>query len=126
MTEQGPSCRLRLSRSMRLQQGWEFAQLREKGQRVTKGCLVVNWVPLPSGSQPRLGVITTRKLGKAHVRSRARRLLRESFRLHQHELCGPVAMVLVARNSIVGRSFSQVERDFLFVLQQASLLRRHQ
>ena len=35
----------------------------------------------------RLGVVTSKKIGSAVARSRARRLLRESFRQHQHEFC---------------------------------------
>jgi ribonuclease P protein component len=57
------------------------------------------------------------------VRNRARRLLRESFRLHQHGLAQPVDLVLVARPSIVGKDFAQVERDFLTTLRKAGLLR---
>lgn len=79
---------------------------------------------LPSGMPAKLGVITSRKLGKAHVRSRARRLLRESFRLHQGELRDPVAVVLIARASILGRKLADVERDFVSVLRQADLLKR--
>jgi ribonuclease P protein component len=115
--------RLGLGRAMRLRQKVEFARIRERGRRVSKGCLIANWMILPQGSAPRLGVITTRKLGKAHVRSRARRLLRESFRLHQHDLREPVAIVLVARSSILGRKLEDVERDYLSVLRQASLLK---
>src|SRR4029079_11475397 len=91
--------RLGLGRAMRLQHKNEFAGIREKGRRVSKGCLIANWIRLPAGSPSRLGVVTSRKLGKAHVRTRARRLLRESFRLHQHELREPIALVLVARAS---------------------------
>ena len=108
---------------MRLRQKFEFARIREQGRRVSKGCLIANWMILPQGSAPRLGVITTRKLGKAHVRSRARRLLRESFRLHQNDLREPVAIVLVARSSILGRKLEDVERDYLSVLRQAGLLK---
>jgi ribonuclease P protein component len=56
------------------------------------------------------------------VRNRAKRLLREVFRLHRHELAAPVEMVLVARAAMVGAGRDRVERDFLKVLRQAELL----
>jgi ribonuclease P protein component len=49
-------------------------------------------------------------------------LLRETFRLHQHEFKTPVDLVLVARNSIAGRAFAAVEKDFLAVAHKAGLL----
>ena len=114
---------LSLGRTKRLRRRGEFEQLREHGRRVTKGCLIVNWTVLPPGTPSRVGVITSRKLGKAHVRSRARRLLRESFRLHQHDLREPLAVALVARASILGRKLADVERDYLAAIRQAGLLR---
>src|SRR5262245_18299074 len=93
---------LRFPRAWRLRQTREFSAVRNRGQRATRGCLVMNWLPLPPGSPSRLGVVTSKKLGKATVRTRARRLLRETFRLHQHEFLEPTAFVLVARHSIIG------------------------
>jgi ribonuclease P protein component len=115
--------RLRFGRTSRLAQSRDFARVRQQGERLALGCLIANWHKLPDGSAPRLGVVTSKKIGDAPVRSRARRLLRESFRLHQHEFTQPVELVLVARNSIAGRSFAQVEKDFLAVLKRASLLK---
>jgi ribonuclease P protein component len=115
--------RLRLPRGSRIKASGDFARTRAKGQRFVSGCLILNFADLPSGSQSRVGVITSRKIGEAVVRSRARRLLRETFRLHQHELGRPVDMVLVARNSIVGKKFADVERDFLKALTQSQLLK---
>ena len=87
------------------------------------GCLIANWNQLPAGSAPKLGVVTSKKIGDAPARSRARRLLRESFRRHQHEFAQPVEIVLVARNSIVQKDFGGVEKDFLAALRRASLLK---
>ncbi|MES1181107.1 MAG: ribonuclease P protein component [Verrucomicrobiota bacterium] len=78
---------------------------------------------MPEGAASRLGVVTSKKIGDAPDRSRARRLLRESFRLHQHEFSQPVDLVLVARNSIAGKSFAGVEKDFLAAVKRAGLWR---
>ena len=118
-----PPKRLRLGRSSRLAQNRDFARVRQGGDRLVVGCLIANWTKLPDGSAPKLGVVTSKKIGNAPVRSRARRLLRESFRLHQHDFASPVELVLVARNSIVQKDFAGVEKDFLAALHRASLLK---
>jgi ribonuclease P protein component len=115
--------RLRLGRTSRLAQSRDFARLRQRGERLALGCLIANWNQLPEGSRPKLGVVTSKKIGDAVARSRARRLLRESFRQHQHEFSQPVELVLVARNSIAGKSFAAVEKDFLAALKRAGLLK---
>jgi ribonuclease P protein component len=97
--------------------------LRQQGERLAQGCLIANWSQLPDGASPKLGVVTSRKIGSAVTRSRARRLLRESFRLHQHEFAQPVELVLVARPSIAGRGFAEVEKDFLAALNRAGLMK---
>ncbi len=118
-----PPKRLRLGRASRLARNRDFARLRQQGERLAQGCLIANWSRLPGGARPKLGVVTSRKIGGAVQRSRARRLLRESFRRHQHELAQPVELVLVARNSIAGKNFAGVEKDFLTALNRASLLK---
>ncbi len=118
-----PVKRLRFGRSSRIRQGRDFAQIKQRGARLIFGCLVANWMRLPPGSSSRLGVITAGKIGHAVQRNRARRLLRESFRLHQNELAGPIDLVLVARASIVGKRFAEVEKDFLTTVRKAGLLK---
>ena len=115
--------RLRLGRPSRLAQSRDFARVRQTGERLAYGCLIANWSKLPADKPPRLGVVTSKKIGGAVQRSRARRLLRESFRLHQHELTPPVELVLVARNSIAGKKFADVEKDFLAAMKRAKLLK---
>jgi ribonuclease P protein component len=114
---------LRLSRATRVTQSRDFLRIRQQGERLAQGCLVANWNKLPDGASPKLGVVTSRKIGGAVQRTRARRLLRESFRLHQHEFLQPVELILVARNSIAGKKFADVEKDFLTSLRRAGLLK---
>ena len=121
MAAQAPR-RLKFGRADRIKQGRDFQRLRQQGQRLVMGCIIVNWQHLPEASRSRVGVITAGKIGCAVVRNRARRLLRECFRIHQHDLNRNVDMVLVARPSIVGKKFAEVEQDFLTTLRRAKLL----
>jgi ribonuclease P protein component len=114
----------RLGRSSRIEQSGEFARIRQQGQRVVVGCLIANWQRLPDGAKPKLGVVTSKKIGGAVQRNRARRLLRESFRQHQFELAQPVEIILIARNSIAGRALAEVEKDYLTALRRAGLLKQ--
>lgn len=118
-----PSARLRLPRSRRLRLGRDFQRARTQGRRLVQGCLILNWLLLPAGEPTRLGVVTSRKIGGATVRNRARRLLREAFRRHQFDLRQPMDMVLVARSSIGNKKFAETERDFLTALQRAGALK---
>ena len=116
--------RLRFDRAARIKQGRDFARVRQAGERLAVGCLIANWQRLPADSPSRLGVVTARRIGGAVVRNRARRLLRETFRVHQHDLAAPVDLVLVARPSIAGKRFADVERDFLTTLRKARMLKQ--
>lgn len=112
-----------LPRSRRIKHRRDFDRARTQGKRLVQGCLVLNWFPLPPDAVSRLGVITARKLGNAVARSRARRLLRECFRLHQQELARPLEVILVARQGITGRKLGEVEQDYLQALGKARLVK---
>lgn len=107
---------------MRIKQGRDFSRVRQKGRRMSCGMFIANWQVMPEGSGSRLGVITTKRLGNAVVRGRARRLLREAFRLHQFDMAHPVDMVLVAQNSLVGKGYVAVDEAFMAMLKRAGLL----
>lgn len=118
-----PQPRLRFGRSMRLKQGRDFARVKREGRRLMCGCFIANWQTLPPGSASRLGVITAKAIGNAVVRVRARRLLRETFRRHQHDFAQPVDFVLVAQTSIVGKQLPYVETAFMAMMRKARLLK---
>ena len=109
---------------MRIKQGRDFSRVRQEGERLVCGCLIANWRKLPLDAGSRLGVVTSGKIGNAVVRNRARRLLREAFRVHQHDLTQPIDLILIARASIADKRFADVEKDILTTLRKAGLLKK--
>ena len=118
-----PSTRLTLGAGPRLKQTRDFTRLKAQGRRLARGSVLMNWAELPVTRKSRLGVVASKRIGNAVVRNRAKRLMRQAFRLHQLDLCVPSEIVLVARNSIAGKAFADVERDFLAALRVAGLLK---
>ena len=72
-----------------------------------------------------LGVITTKALGSAVVRNRARRRMREAFRSLRGTLLGPAWVVLIARHSMKDADASRVAHDIAAGLRRARLLPAH-
>ena len=73
------------SRKLRLQHALEFQGVYAGKVRESRGPLTVFALPNDLG-HPRLGLSVGRKVGIAPKRNRIKRLLREAFRLMQHDL----------------------------------------
>lgn len=69
----------------------------------------------------RLGIVSSRKVGGAVQRARARRQLREAFRRQRHLLSGRVDLVLVARASLRTASRNDIEQDFMALAAKAGI-----
>ncbi len=77
--------RFAFPRRLRLIRKRDFDAVYRAGAREAAGPLVVWGIPNDLG-HPRLGLAVPRRVGTAVARNRIRRLIRESFRLHRHEL----------------------------------------
>jgi ribonuclease P protein component len=93
-----------LPKEARLRKRAEFLRVYEHGKRFEGRFMTVFILPART-ERHRVGITATKKgIGKAHDRNRAKRLLRESFRLSRTELDAVAAKydwVLNARRSIL-------------------------
>ena len=71
----------------------------------------------------RVGVTVSKKLGKAVVRNRVRRRLREVYRLHESRFLPGWDIVVVARGRAVDASFSDLTRAYLSLAKKCGILR---
>ena len=70
----------------------------------------------------RVGITVSKKLGKAVVRNRVRRRLREVYRLNEEKFLPGWDIVIVARSRAVEVSFQKLTESLLSLAEQADLL----
>jgi ribonuclease P protein component len=70
----------------------------------------------------RVGITVSKKLGKANVRNRIRRRLREAYRLNEDQFQPGWDIVLVARSKALDAKFADIEKSFLSLAKKAGIL----
>lgn len=103
----------RFTKEDRLRTGNDFTRVFRGGRR-KKGATVEFIWKRGAGNRTRLGLVVSRKAGKAVVRNRIKRIAREVFRLNRHRLPEPLDLVVRAypRKEPIP-DFPGVEKDFL-------------
>lgn len=71
----------------------------------------------------RIGITVSKKLGKAHVRNRVRRRIREIYRLNEDRFLPGWDIVVVARTRAVDAEFFDLTAAFVQLSEKAGLLR---
>ena len=70
----------------------------------------------------RVGITVSKKLGKAHIRNRTRRRLREVYRLNEEKFLPGWDIVVVARSKAVDAPFDKLVKSYLTLAGKARLL----
>lgn len=114
--------KLSFSRRSRLLSPLSFTQVFGTGRQWKTRNLVL-YTRRSAEPERRLGVVAgKRTFRRAVERNRAKRLLREAFRLNQHRIATGSELVLIARRNILKARLQDVERDLLNVCRRSGIL----
>lgn len=107
-----------LHKDRRINQGWQYSFIYRNGRRVT-GKYLILFVNSNQIQGNRFGIVTSKRIGNAVVRNRAKRLIREVIRKNMTGLPQGYDLVIVARHNINGAAYEQIDREFLRLIRKA-------
>lgn len=99
-----------------------FRRLYRKGASCANAWLVL-YCRKNGGSENRVGLTVSAKLGHAVCRNRVRRRLREIYRLHETQFVRGYDIVVVARSRAMNADYRQLEHAYLSLAARLGLVR---
>ena len=112
-----------MPRVLKLRKGWEFDLIFRTGIRAN-GELVRLLYVMDDSDSIKFGLAVGKKQGKAHVRVRGRRILREAFRHLSENLAPGISLVLGLKAQGLGAKTQDITRDLEGLFRRKKLLRK--
>jgi ribonuclease P protein component len=105
---------MRLRAGQHLRRQSDIRAVRQNGARLDCGAFTIWWTAGPTSPAIRRAcfVASTQAVGKAVLRNRAKRRMRELFRTTQSRLPGSIDMMFVARGRIIASPQAALKRSY--------------
>ena len=100
----------------------DFRRLYYRGKSCICKNVVVYCMKNRSNDSNRIGITCGKSVGKAVVRNRLKRLVRESYRLMENDIQKGFDFVFVVRSRAVGKSYFEINRDMVYAMKKLSIL----
>lgn len=110
-----------LGKANRLRRSWEFGKARRRGRSYHDRLLVLHALE-DHGSQVRAGFSVSKKVGKAVVRNRVKRLMREGARATLMQVKPGHDLIFTARPAAATATYGEIRQAIEELLRRGSLL----
>lgn len=110
-------------KTISLKRNSDFRKLYARGKSFAGGYIVLYAAKNRLGVN-RTGLTVSKSLGKAVVRNRLKRLMRESYRQLDGKIAQGYDFVIVSRNRAVGKSQEQIMKDMEYAMKKLGLIEK--
>jgi len=114
----------RFPQSERLKSSKDFKTVFQQCRKLEDGVLAFYIQFREDAGLRKFGVSLSRALGKAYLRNRLKRRLREIYRVEKENFRGGYQVILVPRRGSAARTFDELRKSFLALAVRAGLLPR--
>jgi len=110
-----------LKSQFRLRNQEDFQKVFQKGRSTANRQFVIYVLPKEGQDQLRIGISVSKKLGKAVVRNRIKRLIREALRLNLPLIQWTGDLIVIARGPVAEMSYQEVADSLVHCLKKAKI-----
>ncbi|MGM0471160.1 MAG: ribonuclease P protein component [Bacillota bacterium] len=107
----------------RLTKTHQFKRVYNRGQSVANNLVVLYVLKKGDSKQRRVGFSVSKKIGKAVVRNKVKRRLKEVYRRHKNKLIFGIDLVVIARQGIDQATYGQIKEAMLDIYSRAQVLK---
>ncbi|MDR5658910.1 ribonuclease P protein component [Serpentinicella sp. ANB-PHB4] len=107
----------------RLKKNSEFQRVYQKRKSMANKLLIL-YITENQLSYNRVGFVVSKKVGNSVVRSRVKRLMKESYRINDFRFKNGYDIVFIARQNCINATYKEVESAIMHLMRKMQLLNK--